>query len=855
MSHELIYTSAQSGLSAGSKGYCTVAATPGMSKQLSDLLESLSGYRHLVPPATPGSERNPVNFAHYRVSVGGTPMSILSRVADAGLDYSGRSNKLAHHIALDSHELLGSGPASVISNSVHRATWDAEPHQLAVRNVVSAEELGSRVCSAWAAITGDAGWAGVVAESVGNAKKTGYILFEPGTNVLPLLVEVERLLDDPWSFTFSTFYTSLPPGVKCQWRCVPNGSEEGKRARIRSVTVIDLSMQGVPKSSALVEAARGGKRPKQERSWSGTEPTGPNDFVLPEASAENSEIIPSSDLVLRDARYDPVPPALDDPSTAPPPLRIDRDNVVQVEHESGTNQAVLICLIGVGVVLLVGILSAMLANGVANDGAKETNSRIVFNEDEPSLLDTGTERNSDLQDRGLLNASNVDVDHPSTTTKAAASDDQPDKPIELVVKTGQTLKPEPAQSALEQQMARLKVLGTQLASLWDDDNYWLAQQQVASIRNELTSELNCAEAIPKLDEADRLDAYLAERLRRESPNRVSSHFGVAEGIQIVGGSAENFEFIVDWPDIKLITNGGAPRDIGSIRSDDSALYVEGITTYPFLKVCGLRFKDSRGTVIRNIGQLQRFTLDPQVATKKVVVALPPQRIQLVAKGISINGEPMSPTELDFSESKTLTFSYEVRSQPYTIRTSYERHETSLTFTREIGVMGIRFVKLKQFKKLLNNYAELQDAIEFVESSIKSLNDQPIYKDFQKSKNESQGYALLVRAGVVKQLGKLLKTFDSERQKLIETFNQDSSVFHSRLRQEQKVLIDGTNKTLEEALSQLKAQKLGIPDEVLGSQNSNASIPFELRLVRTVVDETGRTDSIPIAVLANAGEDM
>ena len=46
MSHEIIYTSAPQGLKPGSHGFCTVAATAGIAKNLLERLESLSGYRH-----------------------------------------------------------------------------------------------------------------------------------------------------------------------------------------------------------------------------------------------------------------------------------------------------------------------------------------------------------------------------------------------------------------------------------------------------------------------------------------------------------------------------------------------------------------------------------------------------------------------------------------------------------------------------------------------------------------------------------------------------------------------------------------------------------------------------------------
>ena len=71
MIQELIYTSAKSGLKPGSRGYCTVASSAGMSKPMSEKLESLSGYRHLFPPGTIQADNNPIAYSYVRTQIGG----------------------------------------------------------------------------------------------------------------------------------------------------------------------------------------------------------------------------------------------------------------------------------------------------------------------------------------------------------------------------------------------------------------------------------------------------------------------------------------------------------------------------------------------------------------------------------------------------------------------------------------------------------------------------------------------------------------------------------------------------------------------------------------------------------------
>src|ERR1700726_1774772 len=111
MSHELFYTSAPQGLKPGTQGFCSVAVTRGMPAALAERLEGLSGYRPAFPPHDSRSALNPVVFAHWRLALGRKSANVLSRICPAGLDYSQRHNKFAHHVVLDGTELPEGGPA------------------------------------------------------------------------------------------------------------------------------------------------------------------------------------------------------------------------------------------------------------------------------------------------------------------------------------------------------------------------------------------------------------------------------------------------------------------------------------------------------------------------------------------------------------------------------------------------------------------------------------------------------------------------------------------------------------------------------------------------------------------------
>jgi serine/threonine protein kinase len=86
--HELIITSVQRGLEPGKTGFCTVASTPDIPKQVSATLGRLAGYRHLFPPQDDKAHLNPVAYSFLTGKIGRDEYRILARVADAGLDYS-----------------------------------------------------------------------------------------------------------------------------------------------------------------------------------------------------------------------------------------------------------------------------------------------------------------------------------------------------------------------------------------------------------------------------------------------------------------------------------------------------------------------------------------------------------------------------------------------------------------------------------------------------------------------------------------------------------------------------------------------------------------------------------------------
>ena len=259
MNHELWYTSAPRGLGLGTSGFCTVKATRSIPLQLKELLESLSCYRPVFPPNDPNASKNPVNFASVVVRIAGKKWQILSRVQAAGLDHTNRSNFFAHHIAVPFPVPKTTSPTAAVSSFASK--WDFRAEELAQCRPLSAAPESLRQCRSWQVVTGDAGWAGVIAQRLENSERVN-LVFSPGTALLPLVAEALALLplDKQWTSTFSTYYCNVSQLADCQLRCVLTGSEEHLSAKALREFVLDLTgpLETVKGDGPLVTAARTG---------------------------------------------------------------------------------------------------------------------------------------------------------------------------------------------------------------------------------------------------------------------------------------------------------------------------------------------------------------------------------------------------------------------------------------------------------------------------------------------------------------------------------------------------------------------------------------------------------------------
>ena len=262
MIQELISTSAPRCLN-GNAGFGIVAQTTGMAANVSSAVNALSGYTHV---AAPSSDNNPVVYLHAIRRTGGMVRHIVSRIADNGNDYSGRSNRIAHHWIVEEEDVrsLPGGPAELTAQNIFRSSWNEKPAELPPKKL-SAADVSPKKCTAWEQLTGDAGWGGIVAERAEKGDPVS-IIFTPehrSESLRALMGEALALLPSPvrWNITFSTYYMKSHElsGDKIQVKCFLAGSEEVAFVRQSPNTlVIDLRQRaGHAPPGKYVELARG----------------------------------------------------------------------------------------------------------------------------------------------------------------------------------------------------------------------------------------------------------------------------------------------------------------------------------------------------------------------------------------------------------------------------------------------------------------------------------------------------------------------------------------------------------------------------------------------------------------------
>ncbi len=238
MPQQLIYTSAPRGLVAGRSGHCTVARSATMREALMLQLEKLSYYQHL---SLSGGQERPI-YSCRLVDLRGSRYHVLSRIQDAGLDFTGRTNFLAHHLVFTPEEVrqLPSPPVILREWPGWVKTWSKEPQLLDNEDWSGLSGLAASVAVPaviWKQITGAAvnGY-GLLESRAGTAFRVDQLTEE---QILTLFAESLELLElrDPrrdfrataWQYTFTTSMQDQDNPADFRWRCLHSDNPAANR--------------------------------------------------------------------------------------------------------------------------------------------------------------------------------------------------------------------------------------------------------------------------------------------------------------------------------------------------------------------------------------------------------------------------------------------------------------------------------------------------------------------------------------------------------------------------------------------------------------------------------------------------
>ena len=189
MAHQIVATSVPRGLD-GVSGYQTVLKSSGIPPRVFDRLKARSGYSHRYPH---GDSRNPVIYVHRIEELGGSRWHVLGCIRDAGSDHTGRSNFLAHMLAIDAAEARGKpgGPAAAaIARGCFLESWNRPPDPAAPAKTLVAADRPTQPgdAPAWTAAGLDPGLAGDLAAAAMAGQKV-VLLTRPGDDVLALFAD------------------------------------------------------------------------------------------------------------------------------------------------------------------------------------------------------------------------------------------------------------------------------------------------------------------------------------------------------------------------------------------------------------------------------------------------------------------------------------------------------------------------------------------------------------------------------------------------------------------------------------------------------------------------------------------
>lgn len=248
MPSQLIYSSVARGLTPGQSGYCTAARSKDLREALIPRLEKLSYYT--------AGEGSPVVCAYRIVELRGARFHVLSRICDAGLDFTKRKSFLAHHLVFAPDELPNVSPALIFLRwNGWRTRWDGEPQLLDA-------PLGFEMepASAWEQLTGNADNAPALLDAhwvTGDAEERRLFL--------AALDETLRVSDtNRWENTFTNYFQKGDEAadfrIKAVWNEKPVGAVRLRELRSTQKREVAAAATVSKKAEAVAEKPKPAER-------------------------------------------------------------------------------------------------------------------------------------------------------------------------------------------------------------------------------------------------------------------------------------------------------------------------------------------------------------------------------------------------------------------------------------------------------------------------------------------------------------------------------------------------------------------------------------------------------------------
>lgn len=232
MAWQLVFTSAPRGLAVGRSGFCTVARPKEMRDLLVTAIERISSFHHLRGNEAGSAVNEPVISSLRILELRGSRYYLLTRMRDCGLDYTNRTNHIAHHLIF-SEEEIGAfpSPAYILHHwSGWLSSWQGEPRFFGPQDEVTPALLPaptSRTATHWKTLTGDAGHAALLispftAQGCGLQISLGQedSLLDYYHETLQSLLPANGPSNNLWQIPFTTFFQASNSITDFRWKGV-----------------------------------------------------------------------------------------------------------------------------------------------------------------------------------------------------------------------------------------------------------------------------------------------------------------------------------------------------------------------------------------------------------------------------------------------------------------------------------------------------------------------------------------------------------------------------------------------------------------------------------------------------------